>query len=339
MARKPPARQVRMEDVARRARVSTITVSRALRAPQLVTESTRLRVMRAAAELKYVRNGVAGSLASNRRNVIGAIVPSIRYSALEGMVQGLTDAASERGTHVLLLTSGETPAGEERAIEAVLAQRPDGVCLHGTVHTARSKALIAAAGIPVVETGDLVSRPIDAVVSFSNFAAAKAMTMHLARRGYATIAFAGRPVSSGKRARERLEGYRAALREMGRKVDSALELSVAGWVESAADALGGLLDRGTKVDAVFFASGNMAIGGLMECQRRGIAVPTALAIAGFEDNELAAQLPPGLTTVRIPRYEIGRAAACYLTERGRAGRRLRGDRVDLGFEIVERGSA
>jgi LacI family transcriptional regulator, gluconate utilization system Gnt-I transcriptional repressor len=338
MARKTQKRHVRMEDVARQARVSAITVSRALSSPHLVSDMTRERIARAVAKLRYVPNRVAGSLASNRSNVIGAIIPNIRYSALEGMVQGLSDAARERAVHLILITSGDSLAGEEDAIEAVLAQRPDGICLHNTVHTPRAKALIAKAGIPVVETGDLLTAPLDATVSFSNFSAAKSMTLYLAARGYSNIAFGGRPVSSSQRARERLQGYQSALKQLGRKPDRSLILQIPGWMEGAAVALKELLTRRPEVDAVFFSSGNMAIGGLMECRRQDWAVPKRLAIAGFDDNELAAQVSPGLTTVRIPRYEIGRKAAQYLMDRAR-GLLAVDPRIDLGFEIVSRGTA
>lgn len=333
MRRRSKLTHVRMEDVARRARVSSITVSRALRSPDLVSEARRERISRAVADLGYVPNRVAGMLASNRSHVIGAIIPSIRYPALESMVQGLTDAARERGMHLILVTSGDSLAGEEDAIQAVLAQRPAGVCLYNTRHTKRARALLAAARVPVVETGDLLAKPMGAAVSFSNFAAARAMTLYLAARGYSRIAFCARSRSSSQRSSERLQGYCAALRELRRAEDAELIVETPGWIEAAAEVLRRLVMRRADVDAVFFASGNMAIGGLMECQRAGWAVPGRVAIAGFDDNELAAQVPPGLTTVRVPRYDIGRRAVQLLIERARERR------IDLGFEIVERGSA
>lgn len=338
MARRRTQAHVRIEDVARRARVSAITVSRALRSPEIVSEAKRKRIARAVADLGYVPNRVAGMLASNRSDIIGAIIPSIRYPALESMVQGLTDAVHERGMQLILVTSGDSIEGEENAIRAVLAQRPAGLCLYNTRHTRIARALLSAARVPVVETGDLLSKPLDAAVSFSNFSAARAMTLHLAARGYQRIAFCSRPRSSSQRSHERLEGYKAALRDLGRAIDRELVVEKAGWIEAAAEALRRLVARRPDTDAVFFASGNMAIGGLMECQRCGWAVPERIAIAGFDDNELAAQVPPGLTTVRVPRHDIGRRAAELLMQRMQ-GTRTAERRVDLGFEIVERGSA
>ncbi len=336
--RRQKTRHARMEDVARRARVSMITVSRVLRSPGVVAQRTRERVSKAIAEMGYVRNRVAGTLASSRSNVIAAVIPSISHSALESMVQGLTDAAGEHGLHIILVTSGDSLAGEEDAIEALLAQRPCGLCLHNTTHTARAKALLRGAGIPIVETGDLLARPVDAAVGFSNFEAAKAMTLHLAGKKYRTIAYAGRPLASSERAKQRLNGYRAGLKALGRESDPGLVLEISGWMEAAGAATAALLERRPEVDAIFFSAGIMAIGGLMECQRRGWAVPGRLAIAGFDDNELAANTTPGLTTVRVPRYAIGRKAAELLVER-LDGRERGPARVDVGFEIVDRASA
>ncbi len=327
-----------MEDVARRAHVSAITVSRFLRSPELVSEATRRRVARVIAAMGYVPNRVAGSLASNRSNVVAAVIPSVSHAALESMVQGLTDTAGRHGLNMILATSGDSLVGEEKAIEALLQHRPGGLCLHNTAHTARAEALIKRAGIPVVETGDLLRRPIDGAVSFSNFEATKAMTLRLAEKGYRTIAYAGRPRASSDRARQREKGYVAALKQLALRRDPDLMLRIPGWMDAAARAFGALLERRHDIDAVFCAAGFIAIGALLECQRRGWAVPGRVAIAGFDDNELVAGTNPPLTTVRIPRYEIGRRAAELLVGRLK-GQFSAPQYVDLGFEIVERASA
>jgi len=337
-ARRPKARQARMEDVARRAGVSAITVSRVLRSPDVVSERTRERVAKAIAAMRYVPNRVAGMLASQRSNVIAAVIPSINHSALESMVQGMTDAASESGLHLMLVTSGDSLAGEADAIEAILAHRPCGLCLHNTVHSARARSLLRNAGIPVVETGDLPQRPLDVAVGFSNFDAARAMTLHLARRGYRRIAYIGRTRDSSVRARERLDGYRAGLRECAQPAAEGITREVSGWTAAAGAALVDILGEDPAVDAVFCGAGVLAVGALMECQRQGWPVPQRLAIAGFDDSELAANTVPPLTSLRIPRYDIGRKAAELLL--GRANGAAAGPRrFDLGFDIIERASA
>lgn len=335
-----PGRKIthaRMEDVARRAKVSAITVSRALRSPEKVSRETRERVQEAIAAIGYVQNSVAGSLASRRTNILAAIIPSISHAALENMVQGLSDGARENGLHLILGTSGDTLEGEQEAIAAILAQRPCGLCLHNTVHTAQAHRLLAGAGIPVVETGDLIAEPVEATVGFSNFAAAKAMTVHLGERDYRRIAFAGLPVASSVRSGQRQRGYFAGLRALGRARDAELVMQVPSWTQGGGSALAELLQARPDIDAVFFSAGALAIGALLECHRRGWPVPGRVAIAGFDDNDIASQVTPRLTTVRVPRYDIGRKAAEYVV--ARLGGATPPTRLDVGFEIIQRESA
>jgi len=98
-----------------------------------------------------------------------------------------------------------------------------------------------------------------------------------------------------------------------------------------------LLGVTPAVDAVFFAGDVLAVGALLECQRRGVPVPGRIAIASFDDVDLLRHLNPAITTVRLPRFEVGRRSAEILLDRiqGRSDERVR---VDLGFEIIQRGS-
>jgi len=173
------------------------------------------------------------------------------------------------------------------------------------------------------------------VVSYSNAGAARAMTSHLARLGYRRIALVTLPVANNVRSEERRRGHRAALREAGLPEDPRLLLEMPPGLPSGAEAVVRL--AGSGADAVFFAGDVLAVGALLECQRRGWAVPGRVAIAAFDDVDLLRQLNPAVTTVRLPRLAIGRRSAEILLDRikGRSAERIR---VDLGFEIVQRAS-
>ena len=139
------------------------------------------------------------------------------------------------------------------------------------------------------------------------------------------------------RAAERRRGYLAGLRALGREALPDLALVARPGFAGGAEAVVALLARDPGIDAIFFAADVMAVGALFECQRRGWAVPGRLAIASFDDVELLGHVVPTLTTLRIPREEIGRRSAAMLVRRmhGPAGDPAV---VDLGFAIVERGS-
>jgi LacI family transcriptional regulator, gluconate utilization system Gnt-I transcriptional repressor len=325
-----------MRDVAEAAGVSLMTVSRALRQPQKLSEDTRKTVLEAVRKTGYVPNSIAANLASNRSSVVGQIVPSIQNSLYADTAKGTSDVLRTAGLHLLLADSGYSLAEEEALIGAMLAQRVRGLILHNTDHSPRALQMIASAGVPVVETGDLPRTPLDMAVSYSNAGAAKAMTLHLAARGYKRIGFVSLDTKVNRRARERLRGYLAALKSLGRVKDPQLFSEVAPGLTSGSHALVDMLTRAPDVDAIFFAGDVLAIGALFEAQRRGWKIPARVALAGFDDLDILQHTVPRLTCLRLPRLEIGRRSAEALLQR------MRGVQdeviVDLGFEVIQRES-
>lgn len=330
--------QARMRDVARHAGVSAITVSRALFRPDKVAEETRRRILRTVQELGYVPNMVAGGLSSNRTRVVAAIVPHISNPVYGRTIHAMAVVFQQHGLHLLLGSSGFSAAEEESLLAPFLALRPQGVLLHGRKHTMASRQLLRRAGVPVVETGDLDGPPMDMLVSYSNKAAAQAMTTHLVERGYRRIGFVSTPVRENARHLRRRQGYEVGLLAHGLKPEPRRILEVPFGFQSGAAALDALLARDARIDAVFFASDVLAVGALLECLRRGWRVPNRIAIAGFDDQEIAAQAIPPLTTVRVPREEIGRKAGEMLVARLEE-RPVEPPIVDVGFQIVPRESA
>jgi len=191
----------------------------------------------------------------------------------------------------------------------------------------------------VVEISEIKGRkPLDMVVGISNFETAYAMTMHLAAKGYRRIGFVSTPIHGNDRLQQRRTGYHAALAELGFENHRDLEVEVPITAKGGADALGILTDRHSDIDAIFFSSDTLALGAIQECHRRRWPIPDRIAIAGYGDMDLAAQLVPSLTTVKVNRYEMGRRAVAQLLAR------LRGETkvptiTSIGFEIVDRESA
>lgn len=340
MARQPPklAGPVRMREVAQLAQVSAMTVSRALRFPDSVSDDALQRVSQAIAQLGYIPNQLAGSLKTfNRTKVMGVIVPNVRNAIFADSLKGLSDELRNHGFSIMLADGSYSGKLEEELIAAFLAQKPRAMVLHETEHTAPARILLQKSGIPIVEIGNLTRKPVDMVVSFSNYLAAKAMTEHLLGRGYRRIAFVSLPMTV-TRAAERLRGYKAALRAAGAHLDPQIIRQVPGGYASGAQVMASLLLARPRIDAVFFAGDVLAVGGLLECQRRGVAVPGQVAVAGFDDLEIASQTTPRLTTLHIPRYEIGQEAARLILARLHRKTGAEGNSVDVGFSVVPRDS-
>jgi LacI family gluconate utilization system Gnt-I transcriptional repressor len=326
----------RMRDVAHEAGVSLMTVSRALREPHKLSEETRKLVLDAVQKIGYVPNSIAANLASNRSNVVGQIVPSIANSLYADTIKGTADVLRTAGLHLLIADSGYSLQEEEALIGAFLAQRVAGLILHNTDHTPKALQMIERAGVPVIETGDMSRDPVDMAVSYSNAEAAKAMTLHLASRGYQRIGFVSLETKNNRRSRERLRGHLAALKALGRKRDDALVMETADGLTAGSHAMVNMIQRAPGVDAIFFAGGVLAIGALFEAQRRGWKVPARIAIAGFDDLDILQHTVPRVTCLKLPRLEIGRRSAEALLERMRG--EGEGVRLDLGFEVIQRES-
>jgi LacI family transcriptional regulator, gluconate utilization system Gnt-I transcriptional repressor len=326
----------RMADVARLAEVSVITVSRVLREPDRVAEATRTRVLEAVKTIGYVPNLVASSLKSRRSGIIAAIIPSVAHSIVSEVIRGMNSVLKAEGLHLLLGDSGFSPEEEEELVRAFLARRPDALYLTGTTHTRNTRQMLDAARIPVVEAGNLTASPIDMSVGYSNRNAAHAITHALVEKGRRKIGYVGQ---TGRdiidRVQDRYDGYRDALGGNGIAFSTDLMAEVELSYRGGAAGVAALLDNGCDIDAVFCTSDVIAVGVLFECQRRGIAVPDRMAITGMDDQEIASQCVPAISTVKIPRYEMGRRAAEMICAR-LAGSSSKENSIDLGFSLVLR---
>jgi LacI family gluconate utilization system Gnt-I transcriptional repressor len=330
----------RMRDVAQRAGVSPMTVSRALSMPDRVSPEMRERVERAVKEIGYLPNHLASSLSSNRSTTIGLIVPSIDNSIYTQTIKGLSDSIRRSGFQLMISECGYDPAEEEELIASLLTHRVSGLVLHNTVHTTQAVSMIRQSGVPVIENGNLPDEPVDMAVSYSNRAAAAAMTLHLGRLGYRKIAFASLAALNNDRSRSRIAGYLDALKALGQEPDPRLMIETDRGLGAGAEAVARIVQGVPEADALFCAGDVLAVGALFECQRRGWSVPGRIAIASFDDVDLLRHVSPAVTTLRLPRYDIGERSAQMLISRIIDGAdHLRGSVVDLKFEIIQRESA
>lgn len=324
-----------MEDVAREAGVSLVTVSRAVNHPEKLAPETLAQVRAAIERLRYVPNLTAGSLASSRSRIAAAVIPTLASSIFSDTMDGLSQALAARGYQLLLGQTHFKAAAEAQLIEAFVGRRVDGMVLIRTSQSPQVRATLQRAGIPVVEAWDLAGDPIDMMVGFSNKDAGEAAARYLAGKGYRQLAYIG---SEEGRSSARLAGFRAGARACGLPTVVAHPLPAPGTLAEAADALEQLLQRCPDVRAVLCANDMLAAGVLFECQRRRLDVPARIAVMGFADLPIAAATEPTLTTVHVPSYEIGKRAGELLLARmhGEAGLQ---PRVDLGYRVIARASA
>ena len=320
-----------LADVAAAAGVTSITVSRYLREPHRVAAATALTIAEALAATGYMPNKQAGALASaggGGARMVAALIPSIANSIFAETVQGLADALQGSGCELLLAATGYSMEREEEQLRALLGWFPSALIVTGRRHTAASLALLRAAqarGTPVIEIWDHHPQPgaeAFTQIGFDHAAVGRAMAAHLIERGHRSLAYVDSGVAEDFRAHERGEGFLAEARRQGvaarRVVAPAAEAIQAGRASLAS-----LLDSAGRpsVRAAAYANDHLACGALLEAQARRITVPRALALLGFGDFALGRQLTPALSTVHVPRFEIGQAAARALLARSMPARR------------------
>jgi LacI family gluconate utilization system Gnt-I transcriptional repressor len=325
-------------DVARVANLSPITVSRALRVPDQVSPQARARVAAAVARTGYVPDLVAASLTSRRTRLVGLIVPTVTASIYAATVAGLTSELRAEGFQTLIGDSGYSLDEEHKLVAAFIGRRADAIVLSSVAHHPATRAILERARITVVETGNLSRDPIDMVCGFSNYRAARDMMEHLVARGHRVIGFIGASTQGNPQAADRRRGYDRIVSARGLARRDSLVVACPSDFGAGAEAIVRIVERNPDTTAVFAASEVRATGALLECQRRGWAVPGRIAIAGYNDAGIGAHLVPALTTVAVPREEIGRAAARMILQ-SLAGRIAPGSVIDVGYEIRIRESA
>ncbi len=321
-------------DVAKEADVSAITVSRALRTPDMVSTALRQRVERAVAKTGYVPNKAASMLASSKTNSIVVLVPSLSNNVFDEVLRGIEEAARSANVTIQIGNTMYDPLREQQLLTSLLNPLPAGVILTGGEQNEASKRILQQAQTPVVQIMDLVKDPIHKVVGFSNYDGAVSALHHMLDAGYKRIGFIGAQMDP--RAQDRLRGYRNALYDSGLQEPERTSVTN----EKADVKLGGtlltsLLTQHPDCDAVLCSNDDLALGVLFECQRRGLNVPRDVGICGFNDLGIVSEAVPRVTSVCTPRFEIGQCAVETVLD---PHINTRAPVLDLGFKLHVRES-
>ena len=319
-----------------------MTVSRALRDGASIASETREKIMKAVDELGYVLDQSAGSLSSKRTGFVAALVPSLNNSNFADTARGLTDALQGTGLQLLLGYTDYSTEKEEVLIESMLRRRPEAIVVTGGKHTLRGRKLLVNAGIPVIETWDLPSKPVRHVVGFSNAEAAEALVKYLYQKGYRKIGFIGGTSNRDTRGADRREGYERAMAMLGLTDTRIMSFGTPPIsMRQGGEALARLVEQWPDVEAAICVSDLSAFGALSECQRRTWPVPKRIAIAGFGDFEISSCSYPTITTVGVNCYDIGKRSGELLlraVEGERAHKPIAAETIIMDYAVIVRES-
>ncbi|MBO9474072.1 LacI family DNA-binding transcriptional regulator [Shimia sp. R10_1] len=292
-----------------------MTVSRVLRNRGDVSPATRDKVLRAAKELGYVPNKIAGALASQRVNLVAVIIPSLSNMVFPEVLSGISQVLEDTELQPVVGVTDYLPEKEEKVLYEMLSWRPSGVIVAGLEHTEAARAMLNASGIPVVEIMDTDGEPVDAMVGISHRRAGREMAAAILKAGYKKIAFLGTKMPLDHRARKRFEGFTEVLAKSGIEVADREFYSGGSALAKGREMTQAVLERSPDIDFIYYSNDMIGAGGLLYLLEKGIDVPGQIGLAGFNGVELLQGLPRQLATMDACRREIGIKAAEIIAAR------------------------
>jgi LacI family transcriptional regulator len=330
----------RLRDVADLAGVHTATASRALNPATraLVNERTVIRVAKAAAQLGYTPNPIARGLKTNRSGSVGVVIPDLTNALFPPMVRGIDDVLAAAGYCALIVNTDNDSEREQTQIGFLRGRQVEGIIFGTARLDSPFLERLVAEAVPIVLINRRVETPGITSVTVNDTDGVLLGLRHLAELGHRRIAHLAGPqwTSTGK---TRLRAYQQGLRDLGlEQGNSDLVVMCEAFTESqGAVGFETLLARDTGCTAVVAGNDLLALGCYDIMQRRDMPCPETMSIVGFNDMPIVDKLRPGLTTIRIPQYDVGAEAARLLLDRiGDPATSAKS--VMLDVELVVRGS-
>lgn len=305
---------VTLAQIAKKADVSVSTISRALSNHNYpLKEETRQRIIQLAEEMGYKPNLIARSLQTNRTHVVGVLVDRMQSPFSAATVQGIQDGLRTAGYSISIAYSNRDTDLAVEAINSFYSRQVDGVVvLNSWLHT-YNDAILSMQDRPFVFVNRLFGSCKRNCVGPGDYYGAELATQHLIDLGHRRIGYIN-GLEGWIEAQDRFNGYQDTLIKNGLTIDTTL-IQQGDWGSrsgyQAAQALTALKERPT---AIFAANDIMALGASYAIQEAGLKIPGDVALVGYDDRDFAAWIKPALTTVRMPAYEMGKAAARLLLQ-------------------------
>jgi DNA-binding LacI/PurR family transcriptional regulator len=300
-------RQPSIKDIARIARVSHPTVSRALQNSPLVNAKTAERIRKIARESGYRASAVARGLVTRRTRTIGLVVTTVADPFTSEVVSGIEQTANDHGYCVFLADSNADPEREAKIVQSFAEQRVDGIIVTSSRVGALYLPLLSEMMVPIVLVNDQHPGAFVHSVMISNQEGARSVTEHLVKLGHTRIAYIG-DQHGYQSDTERFAGYREALDAAGIPFHPELAIRGNSKPDEALRVMDRLLALTEPPTAVFCYNDMTALGALRSIRMHGLRVPQDISIAGFDDLFVASYTDPPLTTVRQPMRRMGQLA-------------------------------
>lgn len=326
-----------IKKVSELAGVSTATVSRTLKSPERVSEQTRAKVMQAVKQAGYRPNWMATSVKTGKSNAIVVLVPNLVNPFFMRIIEGIEQAAQEKGYCVLLGDTQGLEAREHEYASMVLTNRADGLIQLDHSFPFSDNDADLAATVPMVSVCERIEGDRKyPFIELDNHAAGRALAHHLIGFGHRHFGI----IAGQRRSQihhDRLTGIMSVLK--GEGIDFKEDMLVGGSysIETGVEGARELLSRNPRPSAIFCFNDDIAIGAMFEIKAQGLRIPDDISVTGFDNVKVSAYMDPPLTTIDQPAYEMGRNAVEVLVQQINR-QPLKRSRVILPFHLLERGS-
>ncbi len=327
---------VGIRQVAKAAGISVASVSRTLNKPETVSDATRRRVHAAVEDLNYVPNAAARFLSLQRHEAIGAIVPTLDYSIFAQFITAMQDEVSRAGYSLILSTTGFEPDKELDQARALVGHGMAALSVAGERHDPKLYDLLASRNIPYNHVSVFNPESAHPSVGYDNVDIGRQVAGYLLDLGHREIGAVISHRATNDRMMQRMDGARAVLAAHDVALPEARIVERRFSIAEGRVGFRELVTRDPAITALICGNDVLAFGCILEAQAMGLSVPDDISIVGNDNLELAGQIEPSLTTVRISTFDMGTAAAQHLL------RQLRGEPgpkdVEIPFSLVPRGS-
>ena len=301
---------VTLLEVAAKAGVSRMTVSKVMRDVGNISEETRRRVRQAAHELGYLPNSLAGSLSSRTSRMVAVIIPSISDIVFSEVLSGVNAVLRPRGFQTFIGESHFDPSIEADLVRTMLSFRPAGLLLNGGMaRSADAERLLAKRNCPAIQLWDCDNTDFDFGAGPSHAEAGHLVATHFLARGLRRVAYVGAELDKDLCARRRYLSLQSSLAAEGVDLVSMTSEEKPRQADTGRALAEQLIRTHPDIQAIHFLNDAMALGGLCYLHEAGIAVPDRVSVVGFNGTSIPNTVRTKLTTVDVPRVAIGKTAA------------------------------
>ncbi|ANI31432.1 LacI family transcriptional regulator [Yersinia entomophaga] len=305
--------RVTLQEVANYAGVGTMTVSRALRTPEQVSDKLREKIEQAVEELGYIPNRAAGALASGHSNTVAVLIPSLTDKSSSRFMQALQQVLNKNEFQLLLGCHEHNQHKEAEILMTLLQSNPAALVIFGSQLAEKTYQILERANIPTVNVVGSRYSKAEITLEAAFFEAAHKLTDHLLDQGYQHIGYVGAHMDN-RLQRQLLNGWHKAMLSRYQNSDQIVTTPEAASLQFGRYALTEMLLRQPELDAVICSHEDIALGIMFECQRRLLKIPGDIAVACLDGSDSCDQTHPTLTSIRIDYKKMGREAGKLLID-------------------------